>query len=126
MSPSSSNRFTTAISTWLLVEGVWGLFSPEVFGVLSTNRLHAVIHLALAFWGLKSAFVGGAKTFLWLVGVLLVVLGMIYFIPGGQSVTDLLAVNEAVAVLNLVLGGASLYCAARCDRHSHPPARATR
>jgi hypothetical protein len=126
MAPSSSNRFTTAIATWLLVEGVWGLFSPQVFGVLSTNRLHAMIHLALAFWGLKAAFVGGAKTFLWVIGAILAAVGAIYFIPGGQSLTDLLAVNEPVAVLNLVLGFASLFCAARCDRHAHPPARAMR
>jgi hypothetical protein len=126
MSPSSSNRFTTAISTWLLVEGVWGLFSPEVFGILSTNRIHAAIHLGLAFWGLKAAFTGGTKSFLWLIGVLLILVGALYFIPGGQALTDLLAVNEPVAVLNIMLGIASLFCAARCDRHSQPPARATR
>ncbi len=115
MSPTSTNRLTTALSTWLLVEGIWGMTSPVVFGIFTTNRVHAAIHLVLALWGLKAAFTSGARGFLWAFSVIMILAGALYFIPGGRQWTDLLAINQAVAVLNLILGGLALWCAARCN-----------
>src|SRR5882757_6355956 len=104
MTPTSTNRLTTFFSTWLLVEGIWGIFNPLVFGFLSTNRLHASIHIVLGLVGLGTAFSGGARKFLWFLGILLLTVGIVYFVPNGQRVTDILAVNEPVAVLNIIIG----------------------
>ena len=116
MSPTSINRLTTAVSTWLLVEGIWGLVHPVVFGFLTTNRTHAVIHVLLALWGLKAAFTTGARSFLWALGVLLLLVGGLFFLPGGRQWTDLLAVNRPGAVLNLLIGLIALLSAAKWSR----------
>jgi hypothetical protein len=36
----------------LLFEGIWGEFSDVVFGVLTTNRIHATIHILLGIVGI--------------------------------------------------------------------------
>ena len=38
--------YAIIIGLFLLVEGIWGLFSPVVFGVLTTNMTHAIETLA--------------------------------------------------------------------------------
>ncbi len=43
----TARRFVMIISSLLLIAGVWGLFSPVVLGMISTNPIQASIHLAL-------------------------------------------------------------------------------
>lgn len=101
--------FALVVGVFLLVEGLWGLTSPVVFGVLSTNTLHAAIHIALGAIGVGCALRGGARRYCLLLGALLLVVGTLWFVPGAGDLTrSLLNVNRAVAVLNLVLGGAAL------------------
>jgi hypothetical protein len=97
------------VGAFLLVEGLWGFFSPVVFGVLTTNTLHAVIHVALGVVGLWVGLRSGARTYcLWL-GVLLVAAGALWFVPVvGSIITSLLNVNAAVAYLNLAVGAVAL------------------
>lgn len=116
MSPTPSNRYAAAVSTWLLVEGVWGFFSPVVMGFLSTNRLQATIHVALGIFGLWKTFSDRSVGFLWLLGGLLVAVGLLYFVPGGRALSDVLAVNEAGAVLNLFIGLVALILAVLAGR----------
>lgn len=98
-------RFTRALGTFLLVEGIWGLFSPVVFGVLTTNRTHAAIHIVLGVIGLLIARHSSARNYLFAVGGLLAVVGVLYFLPGAAWLTvERLNVNFAVACLNIVLG----------------------
>lgn len=111
MSPTPGNRYAAAVSAWLLVEGVWGFFSPIVLGFLTTNRLHAAIHVLLGIFGLWKALSDRAAGFLWLLGALLTVVGLLYFVPGGRNATDVLNVNEAVAIVNLFLGLVALILA---------------
>ncbi|MBA3467650.1 MAG: hypothetical protein H0T21_09580, partial [Gemmatimonadaceae bacterium] len=47
-----SRRFATILGAFLVIEGVWGMFSPVVFGILPTNTLRASIHLVLGLLGL--------------------------------------------------------------------------
>lgn len=112
MSPTPSNRYTAAVSTWLLVEGVWGFFSPVVLAFLTTNPFHATIHVLLGLTGLWRALSDRTLGFLWLLGALLITVGALYFLPGGRIVTDLLRINQAGAIINIVLGGGALVCAA--------------
>jgi hypothetical protein len=99
------------ISAWLLIQGISGLVSPVVLGLFTTNRVHAVIHLLLAAWGFKAALTTGARGFLWAFSVIMLLAGLLYFLPGGRQWTDLLAINEAGAWLNLGIGTVALIAA---------------
>jgi len=97
--------FARILGTFLLIEGVWGLFSPVVFGVLTTNTLHAVIHIVLGITGIALAARTAARGYLLGVGGLLAVVGVLYFVPGVSGlVVGLLNVNFAVACFNIVVG----------------------
>lgn len=108
------SAFAAALSAFLLIEGIWGLFSPVVFGILTTNLLHAIIHVALGVTGIGSVLGGRSRAFLAAVGALLLVVGALWFVP---ALTDLLTrifnLNRAVAYLNVVVGVLSLLFAAR-------------
>ncbi len=101
--------FAILVGAFLLVEGSWGFFSPVVFGVLTTNTLHAVIHVALGVIGLWVGLKSGARNYCLFLGVLLVAVGALWFVPGVRSIiTSLLNVNAAVAYLNLAVGAVAL------------------
>ena len=101
----SSSRFALVIGAFLLVEGIWGLFSPVVFGVLTTNILHACIHIVLGILGFYTGMKGGARTYSLYLGVLLIAVGIMRFLPVlGDITVSLLNVNQAVAVFNIVVG----------------------
>ncbi len=91
--------FALLIGAFLLIEGFWGLTSDVVFGVLTTNRTHAIIHIVL----------GGFCIFL---GALLLAVGALRFVPGAADlIVQLLNVNPAVAVLNIAVGAVALLLA---------------
>ncbi|CAN5755553.1 hypothetical protein BH11GEM1_BH11GEM1_04750 [soil metagenome] len=109
---STASRFAIAIGVFLLVEGIWGMFSPVVFGVLTTNMLHAAIHIVLGLVGIWTGTKGGASRFLMFLGVLLVAVGVLRFVPvAGDLLVSLLNVNVAVAWFNIVVGAVSLIMA---------------
>lgn len=120
MMPTPTNRLATLLGSWMLLEGVWGLFNPLVLGFITTNRLRAGIHLLLGLIGLWTAFTHGARKFLWAFGLIVLAVGVLYFIPVGRHVTDLLAVNLAAAIIDLVIGLSALSCAAKCGDDVRP------
>ena len=106
---SAVNVFVVALGLFLVIEGLWGLFSPVVFGVLTTNGLHAIIHLILGVTGIYTGLRNHARNYGIYVGMLLLVVGVLYFLTGpDQVIIDLLNVNKAVAVLNIVVGIAAI------------------
>lgn len=126
---SGTGRWAQLLGAFFLVDGVWGLFSPVTFGVLSTNTTHAVIHLLLGvaglYFGTRATMraarlhddASAARGYVGFVGVLLGVVGVAYFVPGLRDVlVDLLNLNSAVAVLNLFVGGLSLIVAGLSGR----------
>ena len=109
---STASRFALVIGVFLVVEGIWGMFSPVVFGVLTTNMLHAAIHIVLGLVGIWTGMKGGASPFLMYLGVLLVAVGILRFVPvAGDLLVSLLNVNVAVACFNIVVGAVSLIIA---------------
>jgi len=108
------SAYAAVLSAFLLIEGVWGFFSPVVFGVLTTNLLHALIHVALGVTGIWAVLTDRSRPFLAAVGGLLLLVGALWFVP---VLTDLLTrvfnLNRAVAYLNMVVGVLSLLFAAR-------------
>ena len=107
-----SGPYAIIIGALLLVEGVWGLFSPVVFGVLTTNLTHAVIHILLGVAGIWTGWKGQARGYCLFLGALLLAVGILRFVPGvGEWVVSILNVNPAVAYVNIVIGIVSLMIA---------------
>lgn len=107
-----SSIFAILIGIFLLIEGIWGEFSDVVFGALTTNRIHATIHILLGIIGIYTGLKGGAKGFLTFLGILLVVVGILFFVPViGGLIVSILNVNQAVAIFNIIVGIISLIIA---------------
>jgi hypothetical protein len=105
MKQALSSSLTLLISAFLLLEGIWGLFSPVVYWVLTTNRAHAVIHIALGASGLVARRSGAIKGYFGFLGSLLVVVAVIWFVPAWREVPrSLFNINWQVAALNFIIG----------------------
>ena len=112
-------QFTFVVGLFLVGEGIWELFSPVVFGVFTSNQLHGAIHIVLGLCGLAAAAKGHASAFLTFLGALLILVGVLWFIPATRRIPeDMLNVNRAVAVFNVILGGVSLLVARDARRHA--------
>ncbi len=107
-----SSPWAIAVGSFLLVEGIWGLNSPVVFGTLTTNTLHACIHILLGIAGIWTGMRGGARKFSVFLGVLLIAVGVLRFVPGiSDLIVSLLNVNIVVAWFNIAVGAISLVIA---------------
>ena len=105
----AASRFALVIGVLLLIEGIWGHFSHVVFGVLTTNPTHAAIHILLGLIGIYTGLKGGARQYCLFLGGLLLVVGVLRFVPGvGSMIVSILNVNEAVAIVNIVVGAIAL------------------
>lgn len=97
--------FIMIVSIFLLIEGIWGTVSPVVFGVFSTNLLHAIIHIVLGGVGLFLSLRANSVGFSIILGVLLLIVGLLYFVQRLQTdLVELLNINTNVAVFNIVVG----------------------
>jgi hypothetical protein len=112
MKPALSSALTLLISAFLLLEGIWGLFSPVVYWILTTNRAHAIVHLVLGVGGLVARWKGAIKGYFGFLGSLLLVVAVIWFVPAWREVPrSLLNINWQVATLNVVIGIVALVIA---------------
>lgn len=101
----ATDIFAIVIGVFLLIEGIWGLTRPVVFGILTTNLTHAVIHIVLGLIGIATGCRGQARGFCIFLGILLLAVGLLRFVPGANElIVSLLNVNIAVAWLNIVVG----------------------
>jgi len=57
-SRSAVDVFALVLGVFLLIEGMWGLTTDVVFGVLTTNRIHAIIHIVLGLIALVTGWQG--------------------------------------------------------------------
>lgn len=89
----------------MLIEGIFGLTSSIVFGVLTTHVTHAIIHIVLGLIGIATGWRRQARGFCIFLGILLLAVGLLRFVPGASDlIVSLLNVNIAVAWLNIVVG----------------------
>ncbi|MEO6873443.1 MAG: DUF4383 domain-containing protein [Opitutaceae bacterium] len=105
MKQSVASGLTLLICLFFVAEGVWGIFRPVVFGILTTNRLHAIVHIVLGLAGLLAWLKDAVKGYFGFLGSLLIVVSVLWFIPGTRNTPiDVLNVNGAVAIVNFVIG----------------------
>jgi len=111
-SSKAANGFAILVGAFLLIEGIWGLTSEVVFGVLTTNVTHAIIHIVLGIIGIVLGWKRNARGFCIFLGALLLAVGVLRFVPGaGELIVQILNVNTAVAWLNIVVGAVALLIA---------------
>ena len=104
-SKTIADRLALIVGLLFIIEGIWELFSPVVFVVLTGNVTHGIIHIVLGLIGVWVGWNGCARGFCIFLGLLLISVGALWFIPAGKElVVRLLNVNQAVACVNLVLG----------------------
>ncbi|MEG9328400.1 protein of unknown function [Salinimicrobium catena] len=97
------------IGALLLVQGIYNLLDPPFLGVFTSNPLHAVIHVLLGITGIWTGLRGGAQVYALFLGILLLTLGISYFVaPLNEVLVNLFNVNAPVAWLNIIIGGVSL------------------
>jgi heme A synthase len=105
------------LGLFFLIEGVWGFFSPMVFGVFSTNYLHASVHIILGLIGIRLGYADRPLAYCLLVGLLLLLVGILRLVPStGPLIVQLLNVNLAVAYLNICIGILSMLMAVFVSR----------
>ena len=99
------NIFAIVLGILLTIIGSLGLFNPLVFGLFSTNPLHAIIHLLLGVSGIYAGLRNHARNFSLFTGFLLLVVGLLFFVPAsGQLLIKVLNLNMAVAIFNIIVG----------------------
>jgi hypothetical protein len=107
--PTPASLYAQGVGSFLLAQGLWGMVTPVVFGVLQTNRLHAAVHIVLGLYGISVGLGRVPAGYLLFLGTMLLSTGALFFVPlvHGMLVT-LFNMNTPVAVLNLVLGAVAL------------------
>jgi hypothetical protein len=111
--------YATVVGAVLVVAGIIGFFynstftsdksvHDDVFGILSVNGWHNVVHIATGALGLLLAR-SFAREYAFGLGVVYIVVAIWGFIIGsGDSILSIVPVNTADNVLHLVIGLAGL------------------
>jgi hypothetical protein len=129
----STTGFLVFVGALLIVEGVWGMFSDQVFFVLSINRARAAIHLLLGIGAIVAARRQHPLGYLTTLGGILLAVAILWSIPVSQDlVSRVLAVNQAGAIFDAVLGVACFLMGSASGRRltreeldGHPPGATT-
>jgi hypothetical protein len=123
----TANRiFALVLGIVLLLVGIIGFFTPtraydvqEVFGLFDVDLIHNLIHVISGILGIAAAFMGWARTYNRVFGIIYVALGILglipalYFPPGSFGHDNglflgLTHINAADHILHLVIGLAAL------------------
>jgi len=107
----------SAFGVAFLAVGVLGfILNPtggELLGIFAVNVVHNLVHLAFGILGIAAAYTGWSRTYLRIVGVIYLLLGILGFVPGlyvgREMLLGLVHINLADNFLHLVLGGAAAY-----------------
>ena len=111
---SPAKLYATVVGAVLTIAGIIGFFysssfgSPgtvdDVFGILSVNGWHNVVHLATGLLGLAAAGYF-ARTYALALGLVYLVVAIWGFIIGsGDAILSIVPVNTEDNVLHLILG----------------------
>lgn len=101
--------YAMVIGAVLVLLGLVGFVQAPVLGVFGVNTAQDVLHLAGGAVILWFAYKGSAKpTNMW-TGVIALVVGVLWFIPGASDLlVSIFAINAAITYLHLAVGVVSL------------------
>lgn len=101
----ATSGFLLFVGALLIIEGLWGMFSDHVFGLVTINYTRAAIHLALGIGAIVAARRRRPLGYLTSLGAILLGVAVLWSIPVTQDlVTRFLAVNQVGAIVDAVLG----------------------
>jgi hypothetical protein len=127
---SPAKLYATVVGAVLTIAGIIGFFysssfgSPgtvdDVFGILSVNGWHNLVHLATGLLGLAAAGYF-ARTYALALGLVYLVVAIWGFIIGsGDAILSIVPVNTEDNVLHLILGLLGLGAGAASPAISRP------
>ena len=101
--------YAMVLGVVLVLLGLWGFVQAPVLGLLGVNLAQNVLHLvggAIVLW---FGYKGAAKsTNMWL-GIVALVVGVLWFVPGSSDLlTSIFAINAEISYLHLAVGVVSL------------------
>ncbi|RTY89124.1 hypothetical protein [Flavobacterium sp. GT3R68] len=99
-----NNIFSVVIGAFLLLAGIWGIYSDVIFNVLTTSFTFAIIQIMFGVMGIVLGLKKHAKGYCILLGLLLIGVGILRFVPAVHYVIDAFNINEPAAYLNMALG----------------------
>lgn len=92
------------IGILFLISGIWGFSSRIVFGMFTTNILHAIFQMIIGCATIFFASVGYCKLFLKILGSSMLLLGFSWFMGGDQMLIQVFNTNRSFAFFNLLFG----------------------
>ena len=133
--------YATVVGAVLVLAGIIGFFynahftsnaavHDDVFGVLSVNGWHNVVHIGTGVLGLLTFGAGAraARTYAYALGIVYIAVAIWGFVIGnGDSILSVIPINTEDDVLHLALGvlGLAAGYAAQTTRGVRPPSPAT-
>lgn len=96
--------FSIMIGILFLLSGIWGFSSRIVFGMFTTNTLHAIFQIIIGCATIFFTSVGYCKPFLKILGSAMLLLGFGWFMGGDQLLIQIFNSNRSFAFFNLFFG----------------------
>ena len=132
---SPARLYAVVVGATLTIAGIIGFFysssfgSPgevdKVFGILSVNGWHNVVHLVTGLLGLAAAGYA-ARTYSLALGLVYIVVAIWGFIIGsGDNILGFIPINTEDNFLHLILGLAGVAAGAATPQETRPPRTAT-
>ncbi|MEP6764390.1 MAG: DUF4383 domain-containing protein [Gemmatimonadaceae bacterium] len=108
----TAGYFALLIGAFLLIDGIWGMFSTHTFGILTTNKMHAASHLVLGSLGIYTGLTRNARIWCLIYGPIVLLVGILRFVPGVRDmIIEMMNINYAFAIFNIVAGTAAIVVA---------------
>lgn len=105
---SLQKAYAICAGTFLEVLGLIGFVSRPIAGVIEANLLLSVLHLVVGGLGWL-ALKGFGRTYSAVMGALLLLLGILGFIPGSAgALSTVFGANAGTSALHALVGGVSL------------------
>ncbi|MBI2650344.1 DUF4383 domain-containing protein [Candidatus Woesearchaeota archaeon] len=101
--------YAMVIGAVLVLLGLIGFFNAPVFGIFGVNATQNVLHLVGGAVILWFAYKGSTKpTNMW-TGIIALVVGVLWFVPGISGLlASIFAINAAISYLHIAVGVVSL------------------
>jgi hypothetical protein len=110
-----AKTFAMVLGVVMLLVGILGyVLNPSgglLLGIFAVNGPHNVIHLATGIAGLAAAFMGWARVFCQVFGLVYLLVGVLGFVATDSSgmLLGMIHNNMADNLLHLVIGGAAAF-----------------
>jgi Domain of unknown function (DUF4383) len=117
-----ARTFAMGLGVVMLLIGILGyLMNPTgglLLGIFAVDGLHNAIHVVTGIAALAAAFMGWARVFCQLFGVVYLLIGLLGFVATDSSgmLLGMLHNNMADNFLHLAIGGATAYVGFAADR----------